>query len=269
MSSGTNAEAEAKTNLIAGSETIDLQSGNSNGILLLHGFGDTPQTLDLLASELRSAGYDVRAPLLPGHGENVEAFAVSRRGKWLDHARRELALMQANHSQVSLVGLSMGGALAAILAAENRTIPALVLLAPYMEMPFAYRMASISHWLWGGVAGTRRSQNHGSILNPAEREKNLGYGVYSGRLLYELWRLCAAARRSLPSITTPTILMQSPSDPRIAPTVAERTFAALGTSEKRLVWIAGAGHIITVDYGRERVFGETIRWIGKYMPATV
>ncbi|MBA3342085.1 MAG: alpha/beta fold hydrolase [Gemmatimonadaceae bacterium] len=268
MSFGATIKAESEPGLIVGAETIDLQSRNSNGILLLHGFGDTPQTLDLLARELHSAGYDVRAPLLPGHGENVAAFAASRRSDWLDHARRELEVMQASHARVSLVGLSMGGALAAILAADNRTTPALVLLAPYMEMPITYRMASVSHWLWGGVAGTRPTRNRGSIFDPAEREKNLGYGVYSGRLLYELWRLCAAARQSLPSIITPTLLMQSPSDPRISPAVAERTVAALGTSDKRLVWVQGAGHIITVDYGRGRVFHETVKWIAKYMPAT-
>jgi esterase/lipase len=35
----------------------------------------------------------------------------------------------------------------------------------------------------------------------------------------------------------------------------------LGAREKRLVWTEGAGHIITVDYGRERVFTEVEKWL--------
>lgn len=246
---------------IAGAESIDIQEGNSNGVLLLHGFGDTPQTLRLLARELHDAGYDVRAPLLPGHGRSVDAFMASRREQWLACTREEYARMRASHSSVAVGGLSMGGTLAAILAAEEPDIPALILLAPYLDMPVAHRLASASHWIWGSAAGARKSKDPGSIRDPAERAKNLGYGVYSGRLLYELWRLAALARQSLPKITSPTLLVQSRADPRIAPEVAERAFAAIKSVDKKLAWTEGAGHIITVDYGRALVFDEVREWI--------
>ncbi len=262
MHSGPSSEAGT----IAGAESIDLQEGSSNGVLLLHGFGDTPQTLRLLAGELHAAGYDVAAPLLPGHGRNVQAFTRSRRDDWLGAARDELTHLRSNHPRVAVAGLSMGGALAAILAAETPDLRALVLLAPYMEMPFAYRLASASHWMWGGFAGPRAGRSPGSILDPSERKKNLGYGVYSGRLLYELWRLCGIARQALPSITAPPILLQSRNDPRIAPRVAERTLAETGSTKKRLIWVEGAGHIITVDYGRDQVFSEVRGWLDEHVP---
>src|SRR6476660_8668646 len=118
---------EAHAGIIRGAETINMQEGNSRGILLLHGFGDTPQTLGLLANELHSAGYDVRAPLLPGHGRTFESFAASRYYDWLSFARNELQVMRASHESVTLVGLSMGGAIAAILASENPDTPTLVM----------------------------------------------------------------------------------------------------------------------------------------------
>lgn len=241
-----------------------MQEGNPHGILLLHGFGDTPQTLGLLARDLNSAGYDIRAPLLPGHGRSVEAFAISRRGEWLACAREECARLRETHASVSVAGLSMGGALAAILAAERKDIQSLVLIAPYLDMPVTHRIASASHWLWGGLAGMRKSSSPKSILDPGERARNLGYGAYSGRLLYELWRLAAQGRASLARIRAPTLVIQSRADPRIAPAVAERAFEALGAHEKRLVWAEGGGHIITVDYGRERVFAEVRSWIAAH-----
>ena len=36
---------------------------------------------------------------------------------------------------------------------------------------------------------------------------------------------------------------------------------ALGAQEKKLIWTEGAGHIITVDYGREHVFTEVEAWL--------
>lgn len=243
-----------------GAEPIDLQEGNSHGVLLLHGFGDTPQTLALLAGHLHQHRFDVRAPLLPGHGTSVEQFVQSRRRDWIECARRELDALSASHARVSVAGLSMGGAIAALLASERNDIRSLVMMSPYLDMPMTHQVASGSFWLWGSIAGVRKATSPRSILDPAERAKNLGYGVYSGRMLFELWKLAASARRALPRVTVPTLVIQSRSDPRITPEVAERALAALGATEKRLVWVEG-GHIITVDYGRDRVFEEVRSWL--------
>ena len=260
MPSGLTADAGTKP----GAETIDLQEGNSHGILLLHGFGDTPQTLSLLARHLHDAGFDVKVPLLPGHGRSVDAFMTSTRREWLACGRQELALMRDNHRRVSIGGLSMGGAIATILAAESTDIQSLVLVAPYLDMPVTARIASATHWIWGRAAGLRKSNSPRSILDPEERKKNLGYGAYTGRLLYELWRMSEQAQRALRHVTAPTLLIQSKADPRIAPSVAERAFATLSAKEKKLSGAEGGGHIITVDFGREKVFEEVTDWIVKH-----
>jgi carboxylesterase len=255
-----SAASQAIAGIKPGAETIDLQEGNSHGILLLHGFGDTPQTLALLAQDLHRHQFDVRVPLLPGHGTTVDEFIHSRRHDWIDCARRELELLSASHSRVSVAGLSMGGAIAALLAAERRDIQSLVLMSPYLDMPATHRVASGSFWLWGAFAGVRKSTSPRSILNPEERAKNLGYGVYSGRMLFELWKVASSARRALPRVTVPTLVIQSRNDPRISPEIAERALASLGAKEKKLEWVEG-GHIITVDYGRDKVFEEVRSWI--------
>lgn len=260
---------EIGDDIIAGAETIDLQGANSSGILLLHGFGDTPQTLSLLAQYLHSAGFGVRAPLLPGHGRSVQAFLESRRSQWIDSSRHELAAFRERYASVAVVGLSMGGAIACLLAAENPDLSALVLIAPYLGMRPSYRVVSALSWIWGPLFGAVKSNSPRSIHDPIERAKNLGYGVYSGRLIYELWRLTNQARRALPGVRTPTLLIQSKEDPRIATSVAERSFKLLGTVDKRLVLTEGAGHIITVDYGRERVFREVCNWLELHMRVEV
>lgn len=257
MPSASTSEAGIRS----GAETIDLQEGNSHGVLLLHGFGDTPQTLGLLARRLHAQGFDVRAPLLPGHGRSVREFMQSRRKDWLACARQELSLLRSRHERTSIAGLSMGGAIAAVLASETPDISSLVLIAPYLDVSAFQRFASASFWLWGPIAGVQRSASPRSILDSEERAKNLGYGVYTGRLLYELWRLAAQGRHALPSVTVPTLVLQSKADPRIAPVIAERAFASLGARKKKLEWMEGGGHIITVDYGREKVFDEVKNWL--------
>ncbi len=244
-----------------GAETIDLQEEGSNGVLLLHGFGDTPQTLSLLARRLHKAGYGVFVPLLPGHGRTMDAFTRSRADEWIDAARSSLLEMRDRNNTVSVVGLSMGGALAVLLAAEVREISALILIAPYLDMPRLLRFAAATHWLWGRLAGEINGKNPRSIHDPIEREKNLAYGTVTGRALFELSRVMTRARKALPGVTAPTLIVQSREDPRVAPEVARFALEQLGAKEKKLVWTEGAGHIITVDYGRERVFSEVEKWL--------
>jgi carboxylesterase len=115
--------------------------------LLLHGFGDTPQSLAELARHLHAAGWTVRAPLLPGHGRTARAFAAVRAADWLHAARDAYHALRADAGgPVALVGQSMGAALAAVLAAESagdgEPVPALVLLAPYLAAPASVRWAA-------------------------------------------------------------------------------------------------------------------------------
>jgi carboxylesterase len=244
-----------------GAETIDLQEEGSPGVLLLHGFGDTPQTLGLLAKRLHKHGYSVLVPLLPGHGRTMRAFTRSRADEWIAGARRALLEMREHSPTVSVVGLSMGGALAVILAAEFRDIQSLILIAPYLGMPRMLRVAARSHWLWGRLAGEINARSPRSIRDPIEREKNLAYGAVTARALFELFRVMNRARKALPDVVAPTLIVQSREDPRVSPMVGDFALGKLGAKEKRLVWTEGAGHIITVDYGRERVFTEVERWL--------
>jgi len=151
-----------------------------------------------------------------------------------------------------------------LVASEQREIPALVLIAPYLGMPRWLRVAAATYLLWGKLAGQVNGRNPRSIHDPIEREKNLAYGVINGRELHELSEVVRRARKSLADVRMPTMIIQSVEDPRCSPATAEFTLKTLGSEDKELVWTEGAGHIITVDYGRERVFAEVERWLSSH-----
>ena len=157
----------------------------------------------------------------------------------------------------------MGGALAVIVASST-AVESIVLIAPYVGMPRLLRAAAMLHRVWGKFAGQINARNPKSIRDPIEREKNLAYGAVTGSALYQLSRIVHRARRTLPMVSAPTLIIQSKEDPRIAPDVAEWAIKAIGAADKKLVWTTGAGHIITVDYGRERVFSEVERWLAEH-----
>ena len=253
--------------VIAGAEGFALTRPGAPAVLLLHGGGDTPQTLRQLATHLYDAGYAVDVPLLPGHGRTLRDFARVTPDAWTEAARERYQHLRQRHAWVAIVGLSMGGALAVQLAADDLELPALGLLAPYLAMPSTASRAAWSAPFWGWLVPYVRSASNKSVHDTSEAAKSLAYGVISARALNALWLTVRRANAALPRVKAPTLVVQSREDNRIAVPDAERAFSRLGAEEKRLVWIEGAGHVITVDFGRDRVFALIEEWLGAHRRA--
>ncbi len=250
--------------VLAGAEPIALDGSGAGAVLVLHGFGDTPQTVRYLCDHLHAIGYTVRAPLLPGHGRTVRAFARSSGRDWMAHARAELEALRDAHGEVSIVGLSMGGALASVLAAETGAVSALALVAPYVSMPTWLRRVAAGHRALGACVVYLRGRGERSIHDAAEAALNLGYGYTTPRLVAELSAVVHRARHALPALRVPTLVVQSREDNRIPVDAAERAFAMIGAPVKEMVWLDGCGHVVTVDHERERVFEHVASWLARY-----
>jgi carboxylesterase len=252
--------------IIAGAQSITLDGSTDDAILLLHGFGDTPRTLAYLARALADIGYTVHAPLLPGHGRTVLEFNRTRAKEWITAAREAYARMRATHPSVSVMGLSMGGALGIILAADAPDLPALVLVAPYVSMPRRAHLVARFHRVWQLFTPVFRSGGQRSIYDPAEKARSLAYGLVTPRTLFELSRIVRRVQVSLPRIKAPTLVIHGVNDERVPPEAAAREYGRLGAPEKELVWAHEGGHVLTVDVGRERVIGLVVEWISRHAP---
>lgn len=254
--------------VVEGASPIRLDGSSRRAALMVHGFGDTPQTLAYLADHLHSRGWTVRVPLLPSHGRLLKEAARGRAGAWIACAREEYALLRAGYDSVVVIGLSMGGALSCIIAAEEPP-PALVLLAPYLSMPRSIRLAASTYRLWAPLVPYVAGRGEASVQDPRERALSRSAGYTTGRLLRELNKVASRAQDALPSITSPTLVVHSREDNRIPVDAAIRSYARLGAVEKELVWRDRTGHVITVDYGREEIFQLVEKWLDRHVPGSV
>lgn len=254
--------------IIPGAEAFELSRGaDAPAVLLLHGAGDTPQTLRYLAEFLFARGFTVSAPLLPGHGRSLRDFRTVQADGWLHAARAAYEELKANSRWVAVVGLSMGGALAASLAAEDQGLPVLILLAPYLAMPPRIAAAARLSRIWNPIVPYVRALDpkaRRSIQDQAEAARSLGYGVFTPAALRALHRTVLAAVAGLPRIASPTLMVQSREDNRVPPEAAQREFNRIGSADKQLVWLTGAGHVITVDFGKDRLFDLVANWLERH-----
>jgi carboxylesterase len=250
--------------IVEGAEPVSLNDG-ARGVLILHGFGDTPQSVRDLAAALHASGWTVRAPLLRGHGSSLRVFTEGRAEFWLEDARRALEELQARGTRVAVVGQSMGGALATILASEDQ-IDALVLLAPYVRLTRRAARIAALHRAVAPFVPYLASRSESSILDPRARSRALGRGVTTPRLLHELSLIVRRAWNAAPSIRVPTLVIHSRYDHRVTTGDAEAAFARLGATEKLLEWVARSGHVLSVDFDRDWVAGQVLTWLESHVP---
>jgi carboxylesterase len=250
--------------VVPGAEGFTLEGANGRAVLLLHGFGDTPQTLRYLAGRLHAEGYTVRAPLLPGHGRGLRDFATASADDYLRAMRDELAQLRERVPWVGVIGLSMGGAIAARLTAECGEVRVLALLAPYLTPPRGVALVAHTAPLWSAVlpyVGGRAGD--ASVHDPVARAASFAYGVFPPRAVRALCATAAAGRRALPLITVPTLVVYSREDNRIPFALAETATTSLaGPTERR--WVTGCGHVITVDYCRDAVATFVVDFLARH-----
>ena len=253
--------------VVVGGDTIDIEtSGDRPRLLLLHGAGDTPQTLAYLAQSLAAHGYAVRAPLLPGHGRSIADFAhVTAAALFAETLREYRALSEHGTRKVGVVGLSMGGALAVQLAAAEPALPALCLLSPYLAMPAGIAFMARLSRIWGPLLPVIPAGGGHSIHDPAQAAENLAYGAFTPGALRALHDVVERARAALPRVSAPTLVIQSREDNRIPAAAAAAAFDRLGAREKRMQWITGSGHVMTVDYRREQVALDVAAWMDEHL----
>jgi carboxylesterase len=254
--------------VVQGAAPIELTRPHAPGVLLVHGGGDTPQVLGELGGYLHKRGFSVRVPLLSAHGRALSALTAASAADWQAEVRREYETMRSTHEWVAIVGLSMGGALSIRLASERSDVDALVLLAPYIELPMPVRKLADTSPYWGWLIPYFSSFGAESIRDATAASRALGHGLLTPAMLRALRDVADSAWSALPGVRAPALVIQSREDNRIAPEIAELGFARLGSRDKKFVWTNGAGHVITVDFGHQRVFTLVAEWLEAHRPAS-
>ncbi len=261
-----------------GAEPVALEAAGDRGALVLHGFGDTPESVATVAHALHARGWTVEVPLLAGHGRDLRTFAGSGAGDWLASARAAYLALGARRARVAIVAQSMGAALAAVLAADAAVDatggpPALVLLAPYLVAPASVRWgARLAPVLALAVPYLSSDGGARSLHDPEARAVSLGPKVITPRLVGELARAVAWGRAAAPRVAAPTLVVASRQDNRIAPAAMAAVVARIGRAvpgavPPEIAWLDGCGHVIAADYERAAVAELAGAWLDRHVPA--
>lgn len=106
---------------------------NGQGVLLVHGLGDSPYSFHDVAIHLAEQGYLVRTLLLPGHASKVGDLQLANLQDWQGVVDHHIALLKKTTSRVWLGGYSTGANLVTSAALDDNSIQGLLLFSPALE----------------------------------------------------------------------------------------------------------------------------------------
>jgi carboxylesterase len=231
--------------------------GGPIGVLVLHGFTGSPQTVRAWAEHLAAAGLTVRAPLLPGHGATWQDLARTGWLDWYAGAERVFTELSAACQQVFVVGISMGGCLAFRLAeTQGSKVSGLVVVNPSLAgdnrlIPLAPVLKYVLRSL---------SSIGSDIKKAGAREVALKRTpVAAVATLPGLWGTTAA---QLAEVTQPLLVYRSTVDHVVGPASMRVLMAALPGAEVRP--LANSYHVATLDNDAPDIFDGTLSFIQQH-----
>ncbi len=225
-------------------------------VLLLHGFGGSPDDMRALAEALAADGRPVAVPVLAGHaGASARALAAAGPGEWVQDAEKALDALVGRGEPCDLVGFSMGGVVAAELATDPR-IRRLVLINPYVEVPRPVawgpdpaRAAGLARYLLPYVP----KLVSGQIADPEGRRRYApSYRHLPLRGYLELDRFATEVWARRRDFAVPTLVLISAGDVVTDPAAAQALFASrLEPGRDTLLVFPRSNHVLLFDYERE------------------
>lgn len=217
---------------------------------------------------LAQQGYSVMGVRLAGHATRMEDMIRSRYTDWIASVEDGYHILSAAADRIFLLGLSMGGVLALLMATRLEAAGVVAMCTPF-QMPIDAPIPLPVVRLFSRIVPYfRKGKEPGEgWFDRQAFKQHVEYPRYPVRAGVELKLLLAEMRRALPQVTVPVLLIHSRDDGPVLQDSMNKIAAQLGTQDKQLIWITGSGHVITEEPQHQRVFeaaADFIRRIDGY-----
>ena len=220
-------------------------SGARPGALVLHGLTGSTQSVAGLGAALETAGFDVEVPMLPGHGASPEELAGCGWPDWMVAAEEAYGRLAR---PLVAVGLSMGGALAAGVAAAHPEVRGLAVVNPLVDPPAPAFLDTLQAFL---DAGERFLPGIGSDINDPSA-KEVAYDRLPVAALLSMGEGLHDLRPRLAEIHCPVLILTARHD-HVVPAVSSDVLAEAVSGPVERVWLENSAHVATLDLDREEL----------------
>lgn len=235
--------------------------GNNIGILLIHGFTGTTQSIHSLGVSLAQEGYTVLAPRLTGHGTSPEDMAQASYKDWIQDVETALTELKLHTDKVFVMGLSMGGALSCYLAENHSDLIGVIPINAAIDISTLKDLYDNNYGKEEYIAGI------GSDIKK-ENVVELAYKKTPVKSMGDIVALMAMVRVDLSKITIPALIFSSAIDHVVPPNNSQDIFHRINSTNKQIILLEESYHVATLDNDLPIIIKESISFINKLVEST-
>ena len=234
--------------------------GGRNGVLVIHGFTGSPQSMRPVADALAGAGFTVELPLLPGHGTAIEDMLPTRWSDWSGAVESAYLDLAGRCEAVAVTGLSMGGTLACWLAERHGELRGVALVNPLVTAP---DQSIVDLLVSMRDEGSELAPGIGSDI-AKEGVVELAYDATPVKAALSLFEAAAEVGAGLGKVEVPVLLMSSPQDHVVDPTSGDVLAERVGGPLTRVA-LERSFHVATLDHDGELVASKVVEFMGEVL----
>lgn len=236
------------------------------GVLILHGFTASLNCVREIEPPLKALGLPVRMPVLRGHGASSPiALNGVTWHDWCVDAETAMLNLLKEVEKIILIGHSMGGLLALLLATKHKGhLDSLILAAAAVQMTSPFAPGKPFNFLSPLLARVVQKWTLPLVYaDESLAQFNTNYPWAPADAVLSLLDLARLTRRILPEVSVPVLILQSRKDV----TVAQENVAILlkgistPTEMKRVVWFEKTGHEMFSDCERDVIIEVVANYV--------
>ncbi len=238
------------------------------GVLVIHGFTATLDSVQSLTHSLRELGIPLSVPLLTGHGaSSPEALRGVKWERWMADAEEALQKLALEAEKIIVIGHSMGALLSSNLAVRyQEKIDSLVLATPPIKLVSVLAPGRPFHFaapLLGKIF--RNWELKSDFSEAACTTCTPHYSWVPTDAIISLFDLIKKSRQLPARITVPVLIIHCRKERTVRPESAVMLYHGLATppSEKSLIWLEHSGHQLFCDCEKEKAVEAIIDYISR------
>ncbi len=221
------------------------------GVLLIHGFTASPAEMRPLGEFLSENGLDVYGVRLKGHGTSPCDLDSRTSKDWYQAMLRGWEALDRTCDDVFLVGFSMGGNLALMLAEEkgNEVAGLVTISAPLRIHNRNIRFAGLVNQVNRLVAGLPYLDGIKRFKQSDPEHPEINYLNIPISARGEFKKLMEDTEKCLPEVYAPALVIQGKEDPTVDPVSAGMILKKLSSPRKKMLMVDADRHVIVLDKG--------------------
>jgi carboxylesterase len=233
-------------------------AGGPIGVLVLHGFTGSPQSMRPLAKALAAEGFTVELPLLPGHGTSVHDMLATRWSDWSSAADAAYSDLAGRCARIVVAGLSMGGTLAIWLAERYRDVAGIILVNPLVDPPAPSFREMLRGMLDSGAESLPAIGSDIAMQGAVES----AYEATPIEPMLSMFEAVDGIAAELGEVSCPVLLLSSRSD-HVVPSESGDLLVERASGPLERVWLERSYHVATLDYDAPEVETRAVEFVRK------